>query len=328
MSLSVGLNCPVCGGAIRIEEGIRTTNCPYCTSLLFLEGEGGIQTVMLQNKLTRDAVIQTVQRWFGKGLKARDLKRAGQIGEVYPIYVPFWRMKARAAGWVCGYREETRTHRGPGGRIYTTIERIPMEKMVLRDFEWSRIACDIGDLGIQRLRNLDGDSALHEDGSIPTFEPTKSKTEGQNDGVNSIMQMAVASANVPHITFQKVHVIPKTFGIVYYPIWIARYSYSGRAYFATVDGVTGAVLSGRAPGDAFYRSLIMTGGASCGILGGLGTVFGLMVDSIEIVAVSLLVSLGLMFGAYMFFRHGSEITEGDFPKKKLFDFGFTTYWRG
>jgi len=309
--ITVGISCPVCGGAIKMNEGAHTLSCQYCTSLLFIEGDDGVHTTMFANKLDTTTSTQRVHDWFRKGLKARDLKVKGQFSEIYPIYVPFWRMRARAAGWVCGYREETHTTRDSRGNIRTYTERIPMERMVLRDFEWTEIACDLGDIGIEHLRNLAGDIVLHETGSIPTFEATTSRTDAQGMGKGEILKLAVSSAQVPNITFQKIHVIPKIFGLIFYPVWIVRYKYNERTYFAGVDGVTGQVLSGRAPGDPLYRSLIMTGGAACGAVGGLGLGWGLVSGSTEIGIGAVIVSAVMFFGAYLFFRYGSEITEGD-----------------
>ncbi|MEW5760618.1 MAG: hypothetical protein AB1779_07615 [Candidatus Thermoplasmatota archaeon] len=305
MSISMNLNCPACGGAIGVGDGIKTTNCPYCDTLLWIEGEDGVVSVMFRNKLTRDFAYGVTTDWFRRGWKARDLKELGQITEMYPIYVPFWRLIARAAGWVCGYREETR--RDSQGRTYT--ERIPMERMVFRDFDWSRVACDPGDIGVSSLRNFTGEVLPHDDGTIPTFEPTTSKTDALYEGSEKIRELAIASAGVPHITYQKMHVIPKNLGIIHYPLWIVRYKYLDRTYFATLDGVTNRVIAGRAPGDPLYQGLAISAGTLVGgVVAGAGLVVALE-NAIGILGV--LFGIALTYLAYRFFRYGHEITEGD-----------------
>jgi hypothetical protein len=169
-------------------------------------------------------------------------------------------------------------------------------------------------LGIRTLRNIRGEAVLHDDGSIPIYEATTSSTDAQGQGEQAVRNMARASANVPHITFEKIHIIPRALVLTHYPVWIGRYEYAGRSYFATVDGVTGSTLSGRAPGDPLYQSAIMTGGAlGGGLVAGLGISvvggdvgWGMLVAGIVIFALS-----------YMFFRHGSEILEGDMKKDYL-----------
>ena len=310
--MSINLSCPSCGGALSIEEGAKLTNCKYCDALLGVEGEGGVFKTTFKNNVGDQQAGGVLKTWFGKGLKARDLPARATITELYPIYLPFWRLSARAAGWVCGYEE--RRHTDSQGRVHT--ERIDMERMVLRDFEWSRIACDVGDLGIQNLRNLRGEALLHEEGSIPTFEATTSATDAKAQGETAIRNMARQSAGVPKITFEKIHVIPRYLGLVFYPVWIGRYEYAGRSYFATVDGVTGQTISGRAPGDPLYRAAIMTGGSAAGgIMAGLGAFFGIAgSDAAWILAVVGVIVFGL---SWMFFRHGSEVVEGDIPKAYL-----------
>jgi hypothetical protein len=291
-------------------EGQRTIACPYCSSLSYVEGDRGTYTVMFENKQEDASVRSSLRTWLDKGLKARDLPDRAEVTEVYPIYVPFWRLRARAAGWVCGYREER--HTDSQGNTHT--KRVPMEKMVFRDFEWSEIACDPGDIGVDRLPELFGDVIAHEDGSIPTFEATTSPDEAREKGSGAVRSMAVSSANVPNITFQKMHVSPKYLGLTFYPIWISRYTYSGRSYFATFDGVTGKSLSGRAPGDPLYQSLALLGGTVVGgALTGASIAIGLPRVG-EVAIIGAVAGVIIFIAGFLFFRHGSEVTEGDIVK--------------
>jgi hypothetical protein len=310
--ISMNMNCPNCGGALSLDEGAHYTSCAYCTAMLAVEGDEGIRKITFKDKITRVQAVEAVQHWWRGGFKARDLKERGLITESYPIYVPFWRLKARAAGWVCGYRTETHSD----GKGHTYTKRVPLEKMIVRDFDWSHVACDPGDIGIEHLRNFEGEAVLHDEGSIPTFEATTSHSDAMANGSQQVMSEAVSYAGVPTITFQDVHVFPKDLSIVFYPIWVVRYTYSERMYFATVDGITGNVLSGRAPGDNLWRSLAMAAGMA---VGGIGTAFSLWVllssegsqDSAGVGIVGIIVSLVVAVGAFAFFRYGSEMTTGD-----------------
>ncbi|HOK28329.1 MAG TPA: hypothetical protein PLI21_04825, partial [Methanomassiliicoccaceae archaeon] len=69
------------------------------------------------------------QVWWRKGFKARDLKNVGTITEVYPIYLPFWSIGTRVAGWVCGYEERSTTD----SKGNTRTEKVYKEEMVLQD---------------------------------------------------------------------------------------------------------------------------------------------------------------------------------------------------
>ncbi len=308
MGITVSLNCPACGGTLDVDDGSRAIACPYCTTLLWLEGDAGIRNVMFRNRVDRGRVLRITQGWFDEGLKARDLDRVGQVTEAYPIYVPFWKLNARAAGWVCGYEERTYTD----SEGNTRTERVYHERMVFRDYTWTNIACDAGDIGVHHLRNTQGE-VVSQDTEVPTFEVTTSRGDANDQGAGVIRQQAIDSARIPRVTFAKMQVLPRSMVLIFYPVWVVRYDYRGRAYFNTVDGVTGQVLSGRAPGDPLYQSLIMTGGTSAaGLLAGLGTFAALVfTESPEFAIAPIVAGAVILYATYRFFRHGSEIVEGD-----------------
>ncbi|OGS56719.1 MAG: hypothetical protein A3K60_02525 [Euryarchaeota archaeon RBG_19FT_COMBO_56_21] len=312
--ISVGLNCPTCGGAISVPEGENVVNCNYCSSTLFVEGDQGVTTIAFKNKVLQDGVMTQTQSWWRRGWKARDLPKMGKVTEAYPIYLPFWKANTRVAGWICGYEE--RRHTDQKGN--TTVERIPKEAMVLNDYVHSEIACDPGDLGIRTLKNMMGETSFADFEMIPTFEATTSKDDAVTRANKEALTKAKASARVPHVTFERLHVFPRSLTMLYYPVWVVRYSYHDRMYMDTVDGVTGQVLSGRAPGDPLFQSLAMTGGSVvAGLIAAGSLIYGLnYAEGYEIPAVGFLIGLGVLFLAYRFFRHGSERIEGEFKEKK------------
>ncbi len=86
--------------------------------------------------------------------------------------------------------------------------------------------------------------------------------------------------------------------------------------------MTGQVLSGRAPGDALYQSLAMTGGTSLsGLIAAGSIVFGIGSGEGTISIIGLVVGAVILGFTYRFFRHGSEIIEGDFEDKRSSDLG-------
>jgi DNA-directed RNA polymerase subunit RPC12/RpoP len=313
--ISVGLSCPTCGGAISIPEGENIIPCQYCGSTLFVEGDQGVSTIAFSVKMQKDNAMGATQQWWRRGWKARDLPRMGRMTETYPIFLPFWKANTKVAGWICGYEE--RRHTDSKGNV--RVERIPKEVMILQDYVYSEIACDPGDLGIRTLRNLSGETGFADFEMIPTFEATTSKDDAIVHAKNDAEGRAVAGARVPHITFKRLHIFPKSLTMIYYPVWVVRYSYHDRMYMATVDGVTGQVLSGRAPGDPLFQSMAMTGGAVVGGLVAAGTIIASGVDYLDdgrLALVGVAIGLGILFLAYRFFRHGSERIEGEFKDKK------------
>jgi hypothetical protein len=289
-------------------------NCTYCDSTLYVEGDKGVQTIAFKNKLMKEGAVQAAQQWWRKGLKARDLKRIGVVTECYPIYIPFWSIGSRVAGWVCGYEERTTTD----SKGHSHTERVYKEEMVLQDLNFSEIACDPGDLGVRTLRNFQGESSFEDFEMIPTFESTTSHDDADAHAKADALARGRASAHVPHVTFEDIHVLLKRTSMIYYPIWVVRYTYHDRMYILTVDGVTGAVLSGRAPGDPLYQSLAVTAGTTIGGLAAAGGIIVLNTYGEQAGIAGVILGLIVLGVTYMFFRHGSEIIEGDFADKKGF----------
>lgn len=315
--LSVGLSCPSCGGALQLDEGEQVLNCRYCDSTLFIEGDRGVQTVSFKNKVQEGDVMRIAEGWWRKGLKARDLKKVGRVTEVYPIYLPFWSATTKAAGWVFGYEERQR--RDSQGRV--TTERVHREAMVLKDYRFSEIACDPGDLGIRSLRNFTGERALEDFAMIPTYERTSSADDARSKAESEARSSARREAGIPHVTFERIITIPRQLSVIYYPVWVVRYSYRDRMYVLTVDGVTGQVLSGRAPGDPLFQSLAITAGSAvAGIIGGAGLLAaflgGMGEDGGYFAIGGLVAGLAILFFTYRFFRLGSEREEGEFSRKR------------
>ncbi len=311
--ISVGLSCPACGGAISVSEGENVVICQYCGSVLYAEGDQGVHTIAFKNKLLRDAAAASSQQWWAHGLKARDLKKTGKIVESYPIYLPFWRTVTRVAGWVCGYEE--RRHTDQKGNV--TVERIPKEVMVLQDYPFTEIACDPGDLGIRTMKNFAGETTFADFEEIPTFESTTSKDDAMRHGIDDSLARARTGARVQKITMDTLKAFNKGITMAYYPVWVIRYNYRDRMYMDTVDGVTGQVLSGRAPGDPFFQSLAMTGGTSIGgLIAAAGIVLGNSMGDARIALVGVAVGAVILFITYRLFRYGSEIIQGEFKERK------------
>lgn len=293
-----------------MAEGQNAVLCSYCSSTLFVEGDQGVHTIAFKNKAGHDTVMSSTQSWWKRGWKARDLRKVGKVIETYPIYLPFWKTTTRVAGWICGYEE--RRHTDQKGNV--RVERIPKEVMVLQDYVFSEIACDPGDLGIRTLKNFAGETSFADFEMIPTFESTTSKDDAVVHAKGDALARARSGARVPHVTFEKLHVFPKRLSMIYYPVWVVRYNYRDRMYMDTIDGVTGQVLSGRAPGDPLFQSLAVTAGsAGGGLIAAAGMLFGS--EDIRIALGGLAAGLIVLFLAYRFFRHGSERVEGEFKHK-------------
>ena len=73
-----------------------------------------------------------------------------------------------------------------------------------------------------------------------------------------------AGADLDRVAQVFTRLVHRRFGLVYYPLWVLRYLYRDRAFQVVVDGYTGKVLYGKAPGSTLYRALVLIGGMIAG----------------------------------------------------------------
>ncbi|HJJ28696.1 MAG TPA: hypothetical protein O0X70_04825 [Methanocorpusculum sp.] len=315
------MTCPSCGGQVECEEGEGLILCKYCGSVFGLENDAGMSKVMYRMKTNKEKVMETVRKWMSSGPKAKDLPTASSISEVYPIYLPFWRLVARGKACVCGVE----IHKDKDGKE----TRTPHESLINREYVYSEIACDPGDLGI---RSIDVDASAEaiafDDQDIVTFQATESRTDAYKEGGEFIMAQALddGKRSMDEIYFSKAFFFPKSFTLVYYPFWIVRYKYQERDYFVTVDGISANTVSGRAPGSVSSQSTSAgVGGTVAGALTGLGIGGGLLGGAalesgelgIGIFVICLIIAIVIFGYFWKRFRYGDEVLEGVMKGKGL-----------
>jgi DNA-directed RNA polymerase subunit RPC12/RpoP len=304
-----GLSCPSCQGRLEIPEGARITICPYCSQRSLVRGERGIYRYQVPRRIDREKALTSL-RGFLRGMnRAPDLAAKARLTELFTAYVPFWSVWAKVAGWVMG---QERVGSGEHRRYE------PREVKVQKPMNWNAAACDVAEFGVEAVR-LEGrpvepfqPAALHADGMV--FEPVGSVAEGERLA-NQVFEAQVrAASRLERVGSVFVRLLGKRLGLVYFPLWVGRYLYRGRAFQVVIDGFSGEVLYGKAPGNTWYRAAALVGGMAAGALLmvdgtalALGLLSGSDEGSIVFLAVPLVAGAGLMAAAYRAFRYGEQV---------------------
>lgn len=100
--------CPNCNERLILEEGEEIVLCPHCGIASILSGGDAARKVMVRLSVDETAARDSFQQWLSHGWKARDLGKNAEITEIYPVYLPFWRMVAHAQAIACGFKKELR----------------------------------------------------------------------------------------------------------------------------------------------------------------------------------------------------------------------------
>lgn len=308
-----GLACPKCGGMLAIPEGQWIVRCPYCELRSLVRGDRGLLRYQVPLHLNREQVVPALQHFLtSSNAIASDARRQAKLQEAFPIFLPFWTGWSRVLGWVFGQK---RVGSGENTRYQ------PREVQVAQEAVWNGAACDVSEFGVQNvpiegrpLEAFDTD-ALHRAGMV--FEPVGSASQARQSAEQDFSDRVQRSAKLDRIAQVFVRLVRFRFGLVYYPLWVLRYLYRGRSYQLTVDGHSGDVLYGKAPGNTLYRAAVLVGGMALGAfiaIDGSALAFTIAAnvegdgaEAIFLFGLGLLVvGFGMMGVAYRKFRYGEQ----------------------
>jgi len=236
---TIALNCPSCGAAIGVKENDRTVACSYCGAEHFLSGIKGTVRSIIPFSLNSADAKKVLFHHFRRRDTAQDIPQEGELKEITPIYIPFWKVREGYYGW--RFR--------PGMR----------PQALKRVAQMTVPACSTGGLGFTSVRMEPDDLAEQElyqpekaqreatvyDVTIPRediLELTKRRVLGKTEGKSS-----------SSIFFQRMKRISTSASLVYFPFWLIKYSYRGKLYQVVVNGRRGLVVSGRFPANLAAR---------------------------------------------------------------------------
>jgi DNA-directed RNA polymerase subunit RPC12/RpoP len=318
-----GLACPNCGGMVPIPEGQAIVQCPYCDQRSLVQGERGVRRYQVIQRVDHDRAVSELRQFLsGHRAIARDAAKQARLEEVFLAHLPFWTAWVRALGWVFGQKK---VRRGKS----THYE--PREVKIAEDMDWNGAACDVGEFGVEKVplkdQTLEPFNAedLHTSGLV--FEPVGSVTDARSAAADDFSERVHKLAGLDRVSQSIVRFVDQRFGLVYHPLWVLRYLYRGRAFQVVVDGHSGKVLYGKAPGSTFYRATMLVGGMVLGAFlavdaAALAIYIGTQMEDdapILLFAGGLgLIGLGasLMRKAYRAFRYGEQYEYRGYQKKK------------
>lgn len=323
--ITQGLNCPKCGGRIKIPEGQQLVICPYCQQRSIVRGERGLVQYQVPLQVDRQQAEAMLPRFLsGHPAIARDAARRAKIEESFLVFLPFYTAWGRVLGWVFG---QERVGSGEKKRYE------PREVQFVQEVTWNEAACDVGEFGVDSVPLEDkpydpyNDEELHRSGMV--FEPVSSLSEALQRAEDQFQAQVKGAADLDRIAQVFVRIVRRRFGVVYYPLWILRYLYRGRAYQMAVDGHSGHILYGKAPGNTLYRAAVLVGGMAIGALIAfdiptLLLYFGRNTDEIDslivLSGVALVAGFTIMYAAYRAFRYGEEYEYRWKKRASLIDF--------
>lgn len=290
-----------------VPEGQLIVSCPYCELRSFVRGSRGVLRYQALARVDRDQATQKLHKFLTSSWAIAPVAaRQAVLSEVFLTYLPFWTVWGRVAGWVFG---EKRVGSGDDKHYE------PHEVRVVQDMSWNGAACDVGEFGVSRVRLADRDlqpfnpDALHQAGMV--FEPVGAFAEARAAAEREFEKDVRQKARLDRFSQVFMRTLRRRYALVYHPLWVLRYLFRGRSFQVVVDGISGEILYGKAPGNTLYRAAILVFGMALGAFLAIdGPAFILSNsndDNVLIAALAVLViGFGIMLVAYRTFRHGEQ----------------------
>lgn len=310
-----GMVCASCGGAVDVEEGLTTVVCRYCGTGQAVVGHRGTRRMMVLDRISRDGAEQAIRNWLAKGVrKDPALKREVQLEESFLAWFPFIRARCDVIGWVLGV-DERRVKRG---NRWVTVQE-PVERQVSQTVDRTLAGADMSEFGVARV-NLANDEILPLDeeklrASGMVFRPNRAEDETSSEILQHALENIKNSTKPDKTSFSWYAVMRRRTDLVFYPLWVFRYSFRQRTYQVLVDAEDGAIAYGKAPGNHLWRASSLVG--SCAAACFLGTTLlqhfgGLVRSENGLVALGV---IGVLLAAFIHwgfrqFRSGGVVEEG------------------
>ena len=274
-------------------------SCPRSTPVC----DEGTERKIVKNQITKDQVTEAVRRWWHSSLMARDLKRTGQVTEFLLNYVPYWEVRTKADGYMDGEVDR-------GGETYTSVKR--EKKAITGKMAWTRIACIEGDIGIDHLKDPDVETFPYDGCPDHLLAVTVSKKEALDMCCKDIENVVTGSIRMDRIISRQIDVLPLSACLIYYPLWMVKYTYSEHTYRATVDGVTGDIMAGQAPGDPLLKKISHIAAIISTVIIVILIAWMLVFrqDAWVLVLIISGMCLCIAFNASYYHKYGSEIRRG------------------
>lgn len=310
-----GLTCASCGGSVEVEVGRTTFGCRYCGTPQAVVGRRGTRRLMVLDQIPADRATEAVRTWLKTGIRKEPaLKREARLQERFLAWFPFIRARCDVIGCVLG----SMRRRVKRGNKWVTVEE-PVEQPVSETFDHTMPGAEMSEFGVSRIQ-LGGDTLLPLDedrlrkrGML--FRPVLAPDQVGQRLFDEALEEAKARHALSRTLFSWFAGIRKRTDVVFYPLWVYRYSFRNRTYQVLVDAEDGTIAYGKAPGNHLWRAFSLVG--SCALACFLGTTFlqafgGLLRSQggLTGTAVVGLLLAGIVVSGFRQFRSGGVVEEG------------------
>jgi len=237
------LNCPQCGGPLRLTTGEVIVTCLYCGSSIRVRGDKPflLRHSLLTARTDRDAVRRVIEAWMSDGImKPDDLRRASRVTSLECVYVPFYVFEVDASTSYVGVLTRTGTNERRSGTL-------------VRNYFWKILARRSGEFAVAdyhlplAYKAPFDTAAMVRDARMlnPEIDEDEAARIAREQVEAHQRELLKDLVDIVESAETKVDLRDPEF--IHAPLWFAAYEYRGRPYRLIVDAASGDVVRGDIP---------------------------------------------------------------------------------
>jgi len=247
MAAPLHIACPACKAAVGVTDIDRVVTCTFCKARSLVETDGFVQELWVEPACDRDQARRALQRSLtGRAFPPELLARSTPHSATLYL-VPFHELRARRLGTM-ELGDHLRPRQGEALIRGTVAPAARETRVIFGDVHRVEPAVDLAGWALEHVALMSAQERARLkpvpfDGRAAAARGVVRQPTRSADRVLTELATDSRSASVVDRTVFAERRVRR----IYYPVWRLRYRFAGRIYGAVVDGVTGEVISVRAP---------------------------------------------------------------------------------
>jgi hypothetical protein len=237
------LQCPDCGGPLKVAPGEAIATCPYCGSdvNLAVGSKYFLAHSILPNRIAAGEVEAAARSWMSGGfLKPDDLERKARIVTAELSVVPLYVMNADAKTTYTGFF----TRGGPAAERSGTMAK---------EYFWKVLARRASRFPVREYQVPLGAKVPFALAHVPAGAAFLNAELDDGEAARLARQQIDANQryllrdDVDSFSSVETEVDIRDLELLHVPAWNVRYEYRKRIHELVIDGQTGQAISGEIP---------------------------------------------------------------------------------
>lgn len=268
------ISCPACKGAVGFTPSDRIITCSFCEAALLVEADNFIPEYYAVPSFDKEQARRSLQHFLMNSALPDGVLKNSRFKTAVLCYIPYHEVRSKRIGTI-----ETEKRLSSYNSSSTRVSLFDSRDTAVVTGDIHRIepAITVEDLGIDDTFVFEG--LKNNSIKLSQFDRVKvARTariyQPSIDAKKIMMQLNIKGFTAQ--TSDDTEFVESRIRRIFYPVWRLQYEFSGRVYFAVIDGLNGKTLFAKAPQGDKQRVRWLVAGVSVS-----GFIFGKLLKAMH-----------------------------------------------